>query len=339
MATAIIIQNSASDDSVRARALELQNFGINDVIAIGQPSLKGGDGIQSFISLGSISLGSAIRQAALIAKSHTIVFIDARGESSYEGMREVFETGHDSVFAMQGDAELLPQFSPERLVQTISEQKDWPMAVILTTKTTLRSMPDLMGEESSDVLAQMAQIAASRGVTMKMFGSSLEEQDGEMTVSRKTQARMLQLALSNYTLEQLFQALESGKQTMSDAYNVLAAQFIRFGDTTSALECLDGADTSNPRVLALKGMIAHARGETLGAVANMVSSLQQYETAKDMLSIPSTNLDSINGQLRAGLEALNNKQNDQALAYFADAVFQVDSFYRQAGIGQKVVEQ
>jgi hypothetical protein len=93
----------------------------------------------------------------------------------------------------------------------------------------------------------------------------------------------------------------------------------------------------SPRSLALKGIIAFDRGETLGAVANLVSSLQQYELRKKSdgshyLSFAPNNLERINSNLNAGLQALNKRNNEAALEHFAEAVNDFDTFYTEHGV-------
>lgn len=62
----------------------------------------------------------------------------------------------------------------------------------------------------------------------------------------------------------------------------------------------------------------------------MVSSLQQYETRKNddnkshYLSFKPNDLEVVNSKLHAGLEALNLRDNESALSYFAEAVFDFD---------------
>jgi hypothetical protein len=78
------------------------------------------------------------------------------------------------------------------------------------------------------------------------------------------------------------------------------------------------------------------QGEMLGAVANMVSSLKQYEIRKakngHYLSFTPSNIEAMNTSLHAGLSALNKQDNPAALEHFASAVFQFDKFYHDCGI-------
>jgi hypothetical protein len=125
------------------------------------------------------------------------------------------------------------------------------------------------------------------------------------------------------------------EESAAACYHTLAAMFIRLGDGASASECLKLSDRleNSPRSLALKGIIALSRGEILGAVANMVSSLQQYElrkkeAARHYQRFMPQDLEVINQKLHEGLAALNTRNNEVAYKCFAEAVFNFDSFYR-----------
>jgi hypothetical protein len=114
---------------------------------------------------------------------------------------------------------------------------------------------------------------------------------------------------------------------------------LRFQDPGSAAQCLACSEKleESPRYFALQGLIQQAQGETLGAVANLVSSLQCYEArkttdGKHYLSFTPSNLEVIKTRLAEGLEALNKRDNTRALASFSDAVFSFDSFYSDHGV-------
>ena len=99
----------------------------------------------------------------------------------------------------------------------------------------------------------------------------------------------------------------------------------------------------SPRSLALKGLIALKQGEVLAAVANMVSSLQEYEKRKvesgnHYLTFKPRNLEDINTSLQNGLSALNKRENDRAAEFFTDAVFQFDQFYEDCGLNPAEIQ-
>jgi tetratricopeptide (TPR) repeat protein len=172
--------------------------------------------------------------------------------------------------------------------------------------------------------------------------SSFDISSADCILSNARMASLLRLAVNNCNIEDLFPEHawnEHQEESAAAAYHSLAALFIRFGDTESALECLKLSDQleDSPRSLALKGIIAFDRGETLGAVANLVSSLQQYELRKKRdgnhyLSFTPSNLERINSNLNAGLQALNKRNNEVALEHFAQAVNDFDTFYSEYGV-------
>jgi hypothetical protein len=155
-------------------------------------------------------------------------------------------------------------------------------------------------------------------------------------------AQILKLGLTQSNIEQIFPKqnwtqyeAESAALCLQDA----ATQFMRFGDFPSAEECLQHSEQleESPRTFALKGLIAAKRGQTLEAMAQMVSSLQRYELRKrenqiHLVRYAPQNLEVINSALHAGLDALNSRDNQSALSHFTDAVFGFDPFYREKGL-------
>jgi hypothetical protein len=89
----------------------------------------------------------------------------------------------------------------------------------------------------------------------------------------------------------------------------------------SVCACSERLEES-PRYFALQGLIQHAQGKTLGAVANFVSSLQCYEARKKAdeghyLTFTPGDLTMIKTRLAEGLDALNRRDNAKALASFS----------------------
>jgi tetratricopeptide (TPR) repeat protein len=129
------------------------------------------------------------------------------------------------------------------------------------------------------------------------------------------------------------------QESAAAAYHTLAALFLRFGDAEAAVQSLQCSERleESPRFFALLGLIQQSQGETLGAVANFVSSLQYYEARKKddgrhYLSFKPENLEIINSRLVDGLNALNQRDNDRALTHFSEAVFNFDPFYAEYGV-------
>ena len=155
-------------------------------------------------------------------------------------------------------------------------------------------------------------------------------------------ARTIQTLVNSCNIEDLFpfHSWEMyQEESAAAAYHALAALFVRFGDIESAQECIRLSDQfeDSPRSLALKALVARTKGETLGAVANMVASLQQYEMrkredTKHYVQFSPRNIEKISDNLQSGLAALNRADNETALQHFSEAVFSFDSFYSEAGI-------
>lgn len=155
-------------------------------------------------------------------------------------------------------------------------------------------------------------------------------------------ANLIRFAVAECNIEELYPNhawKEHEEESLSSCYHSLAAIFIRLRDFDAALECLNISEQfeDSPRLLALRGIIAATQGRALEAVANMVSSLQQYEARKrndgeHYLTFTPTDLETINTDLKEGLDALNRRDNEKAFEYFSKAIFNFDSFYREAGI-------
>jgi tetratricopeptide (TPR) repeat protein len=162
------------------------------------------------------------------------------------------------------------------------------------------------------------------------------------TLSDEALARILKATVDAFNIEELFPNhnwISYSQESAAASYHSIAALFLRFGDSESAAECLDCSERleESPRYFALQGLIHKQKGETLGAVASFVSSLQCYEArkadnGKHYISFKPGNLEVINSRLVDGLNALNKRDNDGALTCFSEAVFNFDPFYAEHGV-------
>jgi tetratricopeptide (TPR) repeat protein len=185
---------------------------------------------------------------------------------------------------------------------------------------------------------------AARQLARAKASGSLKElaANAIFEASSTVRAKFLQGIIEGSAIESLFPELswsdENQNASFAESLFSLAALFIRLGDLELAESCVDQAHDINqdsPRGLALKAIISNGYGETLGAVANLVSSLQQYEQIKDKNQLSTTSaidIEKINAELKQGLDALNKKDNQEALAHFASAVCQFDPFYQKQGL-------
>jgi hypothetical protein len=152
----------------------------------------------------------------------------------------------------------------------------------------------------------------------------------------------LKTAIDAFNIEELFPNhnwVSYSQESAAASYHSIAALFLRFGDPESAAECLDCSERleESPRYFALQALIHQQKGETLGAVASFVSSLQCYEArkvdnGKHYITFKPSNLEVINSRLVDGLNALNKRDNDSAVGHFSEAVFNFDPFYAEHGV-------
>ena len=227
--------------------------------------------------------------------------------------------------------------SAEDLLQTITYQLGTPMAARVN-RSVLSAAPTLNSAEGIILMAAINAFFTQRSIERIARWTELR---GDTFINSERIACLKQLIdLAN--IEEIFPNLpwkSNEKESAAVSYQSLAAQFIRLGDDETALECLGLSDEfeESPRSFALRGLVCSNRGEKLSAVANMVSSLQQYEVQKragaiSKLEIERIDINTVNEKLHLGLEALNHRENDTAFAHFTDAVFAFDPFFRDNGI-------
>ena len=303
-----------------------------------------------FIPTGQSSISSCISIAAGMATGDTVVFVDGRS-SVKDGNWEKLLASIDSStgltwFDVEADGHEieLDESSPEGMLHALTNDNAIPTACVAIRSSLLprSEMPE--GETSSEILAQlMIQVIGTQETTAR--GEVIVSAPADSCqLSDKSRAVCLKTLVNASNIEDMFPRHDWNtheKESAAAAYHSIAALFIRLGETESAMDCLRLSDQleDSPRSLALKGLIASDRGEILGAVANMVSSLQQYELRKKENEIhysqfQPTDLEVINENLNAGLQALNKRDNQRALNHFAEAVFNFDPFYSKYGVAR-----
>ena len=354
MASAILIENGA-DRATLARALDSLPGSMRDtVIVIAAAVPEGLSPGQTYISSATNSLAEAIQQAATRANSDMFVFIDSRSTPSTEALTTLVDEmqSTNSGFgyaAIETGSELitLGDVTADGLVSIFNVTTSWPFMAVATRKSIVDACGRLEGESMTEIMTKLlieslAQSEATMQSSQSMTMASVAAARNMTEMSALATARCLQRAVDTLNIEDLFphHAWSAHREESAAAsYHSLAAMFIRLGDADSALDCLSLGDQfeDSPRSLALKGIIALDRGETLAAVANMVSSLQQYEIRKKQnnrhyVHFAPRDLAGINDELNAGLAALNKRDNSTALEHFASAVFSFDSFYQEHGV-------
>ena len=241
----------------------------------------------------------------------------------------------------------IPELSPEQVLNSISKSDTWPLVVVATSRFAL----SMIGEEDAtsviEYLAQALVRSVADGDTIRhstMIDTTISSASLSTiaTLSDEASARILKATVDAFNIEELFPNhnwISYSQESAAASYHSIAALFLRFGDSESAAECLDCSERleESPRYFALQGLIHKQKGETLGAVASFVSSLQCYEArkadnGKHYISFKPGNLEVINSRLVDGLNALNKRDNDSALTYFSEAVFNFDPFYAEHGV-------
>lgn len=352
MASVILIANGADQATVNRAASELPESSRQSLTIIADSMPAGLTPGQTFISSATNSLAEALQQATTRTKSDALLFIDARMTPTSAVINALTQEIAGSGFAyaaLESRSELmtLGEVEGDSLVSLIGSTKSWPLMCVAVKKSVVDACGRLEGENMTEIMVKMLVETIAQGEQITQSSQSLQSTSSaaarnmsEMSVAGT--ARCLRKAVDAINIEELFphHAWEAHREESAAAsYHTLAAMFIRLGDSESALECLTLGDQfeDSPRSLALKGLIALDRGETLTAVANMVSSLQQYELRKKQnnnhyVHFAPRDLASINSNLNAGLEALNKRDNSAALEFFATAVFSFDPFFSENGV-------
>lgn len=241
----------------------------------------------------------------------------------------------------------IPELNADTVLNSISKKDVWPLVAVATSRFAL----SMIGEDDARTVTEYLAQALIRSVadgdtirqsTMIETAISAANLSAIAKLSEQARARILKTAVDAFNIEELFPNhnwISYSQESAAASYHSIAALFLRFGDPESAAECLDCSERleESPRYFALQGLIHKQKGETLGAVASFVSSLQCYEArkvdnGKHYLTFKPSNLEVINSRLVDGLNALNKRDNDSALNYFSEAVFNFDPFYAEHGV-------
>ncbi len=315
----IVIGNYNGENSSRVTNISLEN--------------------QSFIEATSQALEN-------ISAENDIVFLSAQNNANNEEIKDAVtallnaqgDINTCSIQSGKGEIELA-ELSCDNLIREISFLPEWPLALISVKAQFAKAIEEAACPE--DFIGQILVHGLAAHASFSTNAASVSSMNCS-AISQEIAARLLQSAVNTINIEELFpnHAWETHQEESAAAcYHTLAAAFIRLNDFDTATQCLAFGDRleDSPRSLALKGIIALNKGETLNAVANMVSSLQEYERRKmdskeHYLSFMPKDLEQINTSLQSGLSALNERDNDTAVNFFANAVFNFDSFYSDCGL-------
>lgn len=346
MANIIVVQNGATLKQVESAMSAVPSNLAAQMTVISSEAPKSLSGDQTHISSAKFSLTSCIEIALEKTHGDVLIMIDATATPRFEAIQSLAQGMSDQSIGfmyapLQSGNETLQlgEISADSMIAALTMTSTWPLSLCAIRRSLLKNA-DLSGDTMEEIMIKMmiATIAQADAVATALTAT----QGSAREISNATRARCLKALVNTANIEELFphHAWSSHREESAAAsYHTLAALFIRYGDKQAALECLNAGDQfeDSPRSLALKGLIAVENGETLTAVANMVSSLQQYEARKKQnnkhyVHFAPSNIESISSSLNAGLEALNKRDNESALSHFANAVFNFDPFYSQLGV-------
>ena len=308
-------------------------------------------------NINSLDNSNIERLRALVSEmkdEELILFINSNATKDLVAMKRIVDEAtakhsHEIMIASciaDNDEIKLPKLTPSHLVSGVSECDLWPIGCIAVRASFLHA--HLRTEKSiSEILIYSLCDAGMNNIPIKTFDSQVKlnhNLDDEICMMFAEQrARLLNYVVNSCNIEELFPNHPWSKyetESAAASYQTLAAIFYKLGDIQDAKECLSLSDKleESPRSLALRALIAMDNGEALGAVANLISSLQRYEVRKrndnedHYLTFTPQDLEKINDHLNQGLEALNQQNNVVAAHHFAAAVFDFDDFYKENGV-------
>jgi hypothetical protein len=299
------------------------------------------------------ALAATLQKAAALASNSQLIIADAR-VASFSFLKRFSDSAvinpsstFEIAFIEHGQESIhLLGFLPENIIPTIGLYPHLPLQIFRVEKTlALSTNLSLETSIAWGAALLIKAISDNQEIIIQpetiRFDSTYSLDDIAL-IRDQERAEILKYAIENNNIEDLFPHHawnDHHQESAAASYHSLAALFVRLGDSESANECLRHSDNleDSPRSLALKGIIAHEKGEVLGAVANLVSSLQQYETRKrnngqHYLTFQPKDIENINSKLLAGLEALNKRENKIAFSHFAEAIFKFDDFYTTYGV-------
>jgi hypothetical protein len=347
----IILLGNVANDSMVTKSLEaIGNRADAEVILLADQRPAAASTSYKFVQTGDSTVSACLALAIGMSRGDTTLFIDAR-TSLTKDLLDSFLSSIDSSNGLTwspvdtgSDSIDLEESSPEGLLRMLTNDSVAPTAMMAVRSNLLPKSEMPSGESATEMLTKlMIEIISAEENTSRAAGSVTAPREACL-LTDSSRASCLKTLVNSANVEDLFPQHDWNtheKESAAASYHTVAALFIRLGDSESAMDCLRVSDQleDSPRSLALKGLIAIDRGEILGAVANMVSSLQQYELRKKENEIHYSrfqpqNLEVINENLNAGLQALNKRDNHRALNHFAEAVFNFDSFYGELGVNR-----
>lgn len=271
-----------------------------------------------------------------------IVHADALARSGtsfdFETLLDRYADNDLTIFSARigSDHYVFPELSASNILSFLHEETRWPIAC-MTISPQVAHAAAASGNAGRALLATVIAIAIAEGRNIILGVEELAlESESALQISRPDLCKVLRFLAETIAIEELFPThpwADYPEESAAACYHQLAASFLKYGDIEAANDCVSFGEQleDSPRGLALRGMIAFQQGETLAAVANLVSSLQEYERRKKSkqhyLIFEPKDLEVVNSSLQFGLEALNKRNNSQAASHFARAIQEFDALF------------
>lgn len=343
MLSIIIAQNRASAAALERTIEAAQSTGLDTVVLTdSSSSSERGEGVFSAQRLADEMKAST---------SQRCIVIDARLAPSNADLQTAVgaisrvRSASMSYIPLRSQRGIvdIANLKTDSLVDFLAQSPQWPVMCVGLDRGLAQQIQSINIDNLSELLATLMVMATVDNMVVAAASTPMRMgEQKSMALSGEALARITSSLIANCNIEDLFPNhpwSNHSEESAAASYHALAALFVRFGQMDSATECLRLSDSleDSPRSLALRALIAERQGEMLGAVANIVASLQQYETRKNndgshYLSFNPENEAIMSTELEAGLSALNKSDNSLAYRHFSKVVFGFDPLFRSVGL-------
>jgi hypothetical protein len=347
----ILVRNRATDDAF-ARTIEAaRSTGLANLTVIADAAVPGMRTITGAFSSEMIASEMTANGAA-----RTII-VDARlapSNSQFQAVVGAISRGRGCPvnyipIRRNGRQIEISSLRAANLVEFLSSSPEWPVMIVGVERNLIESIREMTASSSTELLASLMAACSVNDMVVSAAGSAIDlgasfDENSSLALSGNGLSAVIQNMLKLCAIEEMFPAhpwehheAESG----AAAYHALAALFLRCGDLENSTACLNLSDNleDSPRSLALRAFIDEQKGDTLRAVANMVASLQGYETRKGndgshYLTFAPSDGDNVSRDLQSGLAALNKSDNAEAYHHFSRAVMEFDPLFKSARLAR-----
>jgi len=232
----------------------------------------------------------------------------------------------------------------EKITTTLNTSCAFPFGGVSFPLAALDDLPNDANQNIRLISLFLFCRTLNQRISHSLIPHTIPNKESEYILSDFERAATMKELLRISNIEEIFQSAGWGiiseiSDKAADCYRQLATFFLRMGDCEGALECVDLSESlsESPRSSALRGIIAATKGDSLTAVANLVSSLQQYEELASIQNEPTRRLSeevevAVTNKMKRGLKALNQRDNLKAFDFFASAISKYDDFFTQPDV-------